>query len=38
MAVVSNHMGYVVDAYLQQGQCHGILEQGGKQSEQSEMG
>lgn len=34
MGVRSNHIGYVMDANLQQGQCQGILEQ----SEQSEMG
>lgn len=37
MGVISNHMGYMMDASLQQRQCQGILEQRGKQSEQSEM-
>lgn len=38
MGIMSNHMGYVMDANLQQRQCQGILEQRGKQSEQIEMG
>lgn len=38
MGVMSNHMGYVMDDNLQQEQCQGILELGGKQREQSEMG